>query len=271
MIQKKPFDPPRIHHAIHGEHRLFTSVVDSAYEHTRASVHIFDPGEDIAIGTLRSNLPECRVFLHQHLENALEVFLRTEVDVVLLAYSQQHPTLDLLTRFKVGKPSVPIIVLAESGSESLAIDVFRRGARDYFRKPLELDELSWTLRILLNIRQTDFGRTSTTGLSSFEKALQFIQLHYRSSLSLQQVAEKSGMSLSSFVRRFKKKTGMTFVDYVNSMRISSACSLLRNPDLSLLQISLACGYSNQCHFNRTFKKLIGLTPGQYRKSLKNIH
>lgn len=271
MVYKEPFIAPRIHHVIHGEVRPFVLSADAPCEQIRAAVLVFDPCDNLSVAALRERIPGCRMVVHPRLDNALETFLQTAADVVLLVHSQQQPTLDLLSRFKVGKPSVPIIVLVESGSESLAIESFRRGARDYFPQPLELDELAETLRALLNIRQTGFGCTAQTGPSSLEKALHFIQLNYRYSLTLQQVADKSGMSLSSFGRRFKKKTGMTFVDYVNSMRISSARSLLRNPDLSLLQISLACGYGNQCHFNRTFKKIVGITPGQYRKSLKNIH
>jgi len=75
------------------------------------------------------------------------------------------------------------------------------------------------------------------------------------------------MSLSSFVRLFKKRTGMTFVDYMHGIRMAAACRLLRDPDLSLLQISMACGYNNQSHFNRVFKKCLGVAPGVYKKSL----
>lgn len=254
---------PRIHYGFPWEERLPDAP--------GGLILVVAQGESAPYSALHRQISNCRLQIVRQSEQALEQFLSSAVDVVLLEHSLDHASLDLLSRFKVGKPSVPVIVIAEQSSESQAIEAFRRGARDYFSKPLELDELAWTLRALLSIRQTGLGRTAQAGASSLEKALNFIQRNYRSSLSLQRVADKSGMSLSTFVRRFKKKTGMTFVDYVNSLRISSARSLLRNSDLSLLQISLACGYDNQCHFKRTFKKIVGLTPGQYRRSLKDIH
>lgn len=262
-MPKESFVYPRIHYGFPWEERLSDA--------TGGMILVVAQGENATYSALHRQISGCRLHIVRQWEQALEQFLSSAVDVVLLEHSQDHASLELLSRFKVGKPSVPVIVIAEHSSESQAIEAFRRGARDYFSKPLELDELAWALRALLSIRQTGLGRPVQVGASSLEKALNFIQINYRSPLSLQRVADKSGMSLSSFVRRFKKKTGMTFVDYVNSLRISSARSLLRNPDLSLLQISLACGYGNQCHFNRIFKKIVGLTPGQYRKSLKDIH
>nr|WP_224746949.1 AraC family transcriptional regulator [Pelovirga terrestris] len=174
----------------------------------------------------------------------------------------------MLSRLKTIKPSVPIIILAETGSERLAIDFFRRGARDYFRKPLQFNELAQALRRIIHIRQTSLGQVPHGSTSSLEKGLQFIQSRYKYPLALQQVADQAGMSLSSFVRQFKKKTGMNFVTYVNNLRMSLARTLLGTTSMSVLEISIACGYNSQSHFNRIFKKIEGISPGQYRKRLK---
>ena len=59
---------------------------------------------------------------------------------------------------------------------------------------------------------------------------------------------------------------MTFTAYLNSMRIARAKELLQADHAPMLQIALACGFSNQSHFNRVFKRIAGMAPGEYRKS-----
>lgn len=73
------------------------------------------------------------------------------------------------------------------------------------------------------------------------------------------------MSLTCFERYLKNQTGLTFVAYLNSLRIAKARDLLQHSGLSMLQIALTCGFGNQAHFNRVFRKMTGLTPGAYRK------
>ena len=259
---------PRVHHLVHDDPRRPTlAVSDADFLRLNASILIFDPDSKSIFSTFDKHFPGSRIILKKCRKELVDTFLKTSVDVVLLTHSHNCSVLELLSRLKTIKPSVPIIILAETGSENLVIDFFRRGARDYFRKPLQFDELALTLRTIIHIRQTSSGRMPQGHPSSVEKGLKFIHGRYKSQLTLEQAANEAGMSLSSFVRQFKKKTGMTFVDYVNNLRISLARSLLGNTSMSLLQISIACGFNSQSHFNRTFKKIDGLSPGQYRNNL----
>ncbi len=59
---------------------------------------------------------------------------------------------------------------------------------------------------------------------------------------------------------------MSFTAYVNGLRIARARELLGMTSSSMLQIALTCGFGNQSHFNRVFKRITGLTPGEYRKT-----
>lgn len=67
-------------------------------------------------------------------------------------------------------------------------------------------------------------------------------------------------------RLFKAKTGVTFKGYANSLRISKAKTYLKESDLSVIDISARSGFNNVTYFNRLFKKAVGVTPVQYRKS-----
>lgn len=267
MMKRAGSLEPRIHHAYHRGDWIGTCC-EASVKKVQGTILVIDSGDIFYLDSLRQMLPACQVVLRRHKEDACELFFRSSVDVVLLGHSPLSPAMEMLSLFKAGRPSVPVVVVAEQGSESLAVDVFRNGARDYFSKPLPIDEVEATLRALLTMRQDLVGRMTGPTTTGFEKALQFISVHFRSQLSLAQAAEKSGMSVSSFVRFFKKKTGMTFIDYLNSIRIFEACKLLRDPEPSVLQISMLCGFNNQSHFNRVFKKIVGVSPRQY-KNAKN--
>ncbi len=66
-------------------------------------------------------------------------------------------------------------------------------------------------------------------------------------------------------RLFKMKTGKTYNEYLNSVRIDEAKHLLTKTNEPIIDISLKVGFNNVTYFNRIFKKLVGVTPGEYRK------
>lgn len=264
MIKSIPSEP-RVHHRCTP---LDPLPVEADAPPVRGTVLVVEPGESFYLIPLRLMLPDCRLILCCDEKEARQIFFYTPVDVVLIDHSPALSALDLLHLFKVGRPSVPVLVMAREGSEELAVEVFRSGARDYFRKPISVDEMYGVIRSLLELRAGAFKvRAANSSKEGFDKALRYIQTHFHLPLSLAQVAGKSGMSLSSFVRIFKKRTGMTFVDYLQIVRMAAACRMLRDPGLSLLRISLACGYNNQSHFNRVFKKCVGVSPRVYKKYL----
>lgn len=93
----------------------------------------------------------------------------------------------------------------------------------------------------------------------------YMREHYAdSALSLEQIAKEIKMNASYLSRVFRKETGVTVSDYLNRVRIQQALILLLNTHQMVYQIAYAVGYSNVEHFNRTFKKATGRSPGFYR-------
>jgi len=94
----------------------------------------------------------------------------------------------------------------------------------------------------------------------------YVSLHFSEDIRLSQVAELTHMTQTSFSRFFKMITGETFTDYLNSFRISKACSLLsENNALSIQQLAIECGFRSSTHFNRIFLRKKGSSPGRYRQ------
>lgn len=95
-------------------------------------------------------------------------------------------------------------------------------------------------------------------------AKKYIQIHYKESISLEDVAEYVGLTPTYFTKMFKEHTKKTFIDYVTEYRIEKAKELLLNTKLSLKEISYEIGYKDPNYFSRVFKKWTNVSPKQYR-------
>lgn len=89
--------------------------------------------------------------------------------------------------------------------------------------------------------------------------------YWDNDLSFQQIAEKLCVSVSYLSKQFKKEVGMTFVEYLTKVRIKRAAELLKNIDLRVGEVSDMVGYSTQHYFCVVFKRIMGLSPLNYRE------
>lgn len=88
-------------------------------------------------------------------------------------------------------------------------------------------------------------------------------------VSLQEVAAVAAMSKNAFCRYFKQRTNKTFFQFLIEIRIERACGLLiKNPDLSITEVSELCGFKNLSNFNRKFKEIKLVSPKMIKKARK---
>lgn len=100
-----------------------------------------------------------------------------------------------------------------------------------------------------------------------EKVMAFLNKHYTQNLRLEDVASYAAMNPTAFCRFFKANTGKTYKQHLMDMRIGYACKLLLNARWNITEISLECGFESIPHFNRCFKKHMGMNPTTYRKKI----
>ena len=93
----------------------------------------------------------------------------------------------------------------------------------------------------------------------------YIRHHLSDAIKTEDIAASLFMSRSHLSTRFKNETGMNLTEYIHYIKISEAKHLLAHSDKNLLMISNYLGYSSQSHFTRTFKKIVGITPVEYRE------
>ena len=99
-------------------------------------------------------------------------------------------------------------------------------------------------------------------------AIDFMQANIGKPLSLAEIASSVNLSASHFVARFHKKTGFSPVAYFNHLKIQKACQYLQFTDELIKEISDTLGIDDHYYFSRLFKKLMGISPLQYRKRLR---
>ncbi|MGI6042407.1 MAG: helix-turn-helix domain-containing protein, partial [Candidatus Alectryocaccobium sp.] len=98
-----------------------------------------------------------------------------------------------------------------------------------------------------------------------DNAVTFFSENYNQNINIDDYAASRGMSVSWFIRNFKKYTGSTPMQFIVEIRINNAQMLLETTTYSINEISKIVGYDNQLYFSRLFHKLKGYSPREYRK------
>lgn len=101
--------------------------------------------------------------------------------------------------------------------------------------------------------------------NSVKKAILYIQDNYRQPLSVEALAEMTGMSEGHFCRVFKQYTLKTPVQFINSIRLAHAANRLQNSNQRVLDIALDCGFNSVSYFIEVFRESFNTTPSKYRK------
>ncbi len=100
------------------------------------------------------------------------------------------------------------------------------------------------------------------------ETVEFMQRHLNMLLTLDDLAARSGQSVSYYSKLFKQRTGQSPLAYFIQLKIRKACELLDQTEMSLREIAAELGYSDPYYFSRLFKKVQGCAPSTYRQSVK---
>lgn len=101
----------------------------------------------------------------------------------------------------------------------------------------------------------------------FSKVTEYIMRNFDSDITLPEVASVSNMAVTTFCNFFKEHYRVTFVEYLNTIRIGYACKLLAEKSVNVVEVAYASGYKNLANFNRQFRKYKQMTPTDYRKTV----
>ena len=98
----------------------------------------------------------------------------------------------------------------------------------------------------------------------FNKVQEYIIRNFNQTVKLEDVAKTVGMSPTAFCRYFKKHTKKTFVEFLTEFKIGQACKFLTEENMTVSRACFESGFNNLSHFNEKFKKIVHLTPTEYK-------
>ncbi|HCV81090.1 MAG: hypothetical protein CMP12_06555 [Zunongwangia sp.] len=108
----------------------------------------------------------------------------------------------------------------------------------------------------------------SNNIEKINKIYEYVFLNIQEGINLEEASSVLNMAPSSFCRFFKKKTGITFMEYVKNVRVGMAAKLLAETDKQITEICYESGYNNLANFNHYFKVSMGVTPTEYRKNFR---
>lgn len=109
------------------------------------------------------------------------------------------------------------------------------------------------------------GYDIKSNINIIRQATHYLEEHLESNVTINQLAAWCGRSRSYIYRTFVKDTGQSPTEYYMRLKINSACLLLTHTRMSIIQIAEKFNFSDSQHFSRTFRKVMGTTPTDYRK------
>ncbi|MFN8356119.1 MAG: AraC family transcriptional regulator [Spirosomataceae bacterium] len=139
-----------------------------------------------------------------------------------------------------------------------------------FDSVLELISILHDLSVSRNMRMLTSSSFVNENISynsrRIETAFEFMRANYQREITLDEIAKMVNMAEVSFCRFIKKRTGKTFIDCLNDIRLGHASRLLIDTTFTVAEVSYKCGFNNLSYFNRVFKKKYNCTPKDFRQS-----
>lgn len=211
---------------------------------------------------------------------------------IAACFEFDYPDLQGLTDLRQAKQraaSVPLLMVTQAHSESLAVWAFRTRVWDYFVQPVDLARFLKVVATLDQLRQPATSRETSRKAHDVSNqippearlrcvapggpqaqlalAISYIEQHMHQKVAQAEVAERCGMSAFQLSRLFRKLTDTTFQGFLLEKRITEAQRLLANPKVSITDVCFSVGFRDLSYFTRTFQKYVGQTPTLYRQDL----
>ena len=103
------------------------------------------------------------------------------------------------------------------------------------------------------------------------RAQQMLLANIESNLPLRHVSEACRLSVSHFARAFKMSTGLSPLKWLIALRVDLSRRTLMASDISLVDVAAMYGFSDQSHFSRVFRRVVGSSPGAWRREYRDRH
>jgi len=203
-------------------------------------------------------------------EKIHEITIQFHRDLIhenLLARNMMKPIRELLNNASHG------ILFSEETTRQIAPQLQQLSKKNGLDTFIGLISILHVLSVSENQRLLCSGDMNTTDFENsnqIKKAFEYIAQNYQEKIWINDVAQYLNVTETTLSRLIKKRTGKSFVDFLNDYRIGFASRWLTETNQTIAEIAVRCGFYNISNFNRIFRKNKGCTPSQYRENFSGI-
>lgn len=232
---------------------------------------LVDDEENILNGMYRYISANTKVFTKIYCADngqaALDVIYKHHPDVMLLDVQMSVKSgLEVMKEAQAAGVCPKTIILSGYDSFQYVQQALRLGALDYLLKPCRSTEILKKLEALEKDQCGPQKEEKQEINPLLETAKEYMEEHMAENISLSAVAEKTGVSAAYLSTIFTKKLGMSFTDYLNTIRIQCACDYMNDATMKVYEIAYKVGFHDEKYFSKVFKKATGMSPSEYRKN-----
>ena len=253
----------------HTEMELTYITQSSGIRYVGSSIENFQPGDMVLIGP---SLPHAWKNNPNYSNGASSICVQWKHELItdhIFAIVEFQEVKQLLQKAGYGihfKPSSKINLI---GNRLMGLPAYQRPYR-----VIEFLSILYELANVTDIELLSGPGTKLINISEQDTRVQdilnYLDTNYNKRITIQDMADLTFMTKSSFCKYFKNLFTKTFTQYLNEFRIKYVCQELTDSDKSVTSIALDCGYENMSYFHRQFKGIKRTTPSEYRKqSIKN--
>ncbi len=178
--------------------------------------------------------------------------------------------LELLKAIPEVSPESKVVIISGFAEFAYAKEALKHHAFDYLLKPIKEEELTRVMNAIVNDRDESSEDEEDRILAydrMIDNVISDIREHYMEDISLTSLASKYNISMGHLSKMIKEQLQVNFSDYIASLRIQRAKELLRDDSISIQEIAEIVGYNDYFYFTKVFKKVEGISPSKYRKSM----
>lgn len=253
----------------HPELQITLVLKSSGYRLVGDRIAPLKPGDLVLVG---ANLP------HVWQEETTGALTRGEVHAIVVRFLETFAGRELLQLPEMAS----VRRLLQRASRGLEVTgrtrqtvAARMQQMPHLQGPVRLSELLGILSLLAQSR--GLKPIASAGFvpslapddqDRMQRVTQHIHAHLAEPLGRTQVAREAHLSPGAFSRFFKLRTGKTLPEYLNQLRIGRTCQLLADEQRKVSDLALECGFRNLANFNRSFRRIMQMSPRDYRAQLR---
>lgn len=210
------------------------------------------------------------VYCAENGRQALDMIILYRPEVMILDIKMPKKNgIEVMRDAKAAGVMPKTIIISGYDEFDYAQQALRFGAIDYLLKPCRsTDILKAVKKAAFDMGRNKSTPGSSTGNNFVDEAIHYMERHYHEDVTLTAVAEVIGITPSYLSTLFGRTVGCGFADYLNNIRIQRACDYFVDNSLKTYEVAYKVGFKDEKYFSSVFKKIKGLNPSDYRKSLR---